>query len=78
VRRAVAEQAAVERLPVGRHNPLLRRGPAAGRPGRARGALIVHDVGREPHPLLGFPPPRKRLPPAPPLICDERAAIWKT
>jgi hypothetical protein len=49
VRGAVVEHAAVERLPVGRH-PLLRRG----RPGRARGALIVDDVGREPHPLLGL------------------------
>jgi hypothetical protein len=80
VRGAVAEHAAVERLPVGRHHGVFgpRRVPTRGRrrrrrgrgePDRARRALIVDDVGREPHPPLALASPRLRLPPAarPPL-----------
>lgn len=93
MRGAVPEHAAVERLTVGRHHTLLRprRVPAGGRrrrrrsggggrggPGRARGALIVDDVGREPHALLAPASPRLRLRlrPARPPLCA--AASKKT
>lgn len=83
---AVAEHAAVERLPVGRHHPLVRlrgRAPAGGGgggrrrrrggrgvTGRARGALIVDDVGREPHPLLRLAAAAALRPaPSPSLLC---------